>query len=646
MATEVQGYCKFDLEGTLVENRFVGCTAGDDLFVRGTVRKVVPGGLALRTGEKLMFGVTAKLARIVRIEFKSWNADERVELTYSGGSARRREVMYAINNGTVSLDTPFATEFSIARVGGTSPDVQLARVDVIVAATTLTTDAGTSVAATSMTMLNRMAMPDPDLLPIILPSVLGLVLLIACVVGAFVFVRRRRNAVAQAGAAGTPMHEMSLDDAPNPSSTRSDVLAASTYGDAPPEVMSAGESLDALSVRALDADGGTVSAKPSRKKSKTGRATQDLPTIDRTNRSRGSQIADGADWELDPSELELLDEIGRGDFAVVHKARLHGAIVAVKTLRPHDDGLTEGEYAAFKKEARVMTTVAAHANIVRLLGVCTSDPAHFHIVTEFCDGGSLRDRLVADHKARTLDVGQLVRWALECASGVLHLHQSNIVHRDLAARNLLLQGGVVKVADFGLSRNAVEDGNTTKTDTGPLKYMAPESLAEQTYSAKSDVWSYGVVLWELFSGGKMPFEKMTPAQVAMGVVMDRLRLERPRKCPDDVYAVMLECWTDAPPDRPSMQRVLRLLEPIAQAHAVGYEVVPSTPGEPAGDFQYSAPPISLTMSEGSMQSSTADAAAAAAAEPAVASPRRRKSNRKKKEGPPQGYESVPEEIAH
>jgi tyrosine-protein kinase Tec len=418
--------------------------------------------------------------------------------------------------------------------------------------------------------------------------------------------------------------------------------------------MSAGDSLGADDVRALDADGGTVSAKPSRKKSKTGRATQDLPTIDRTNRSRSSQMVDGADWELDPSELELLDEIGRGDFAVVHKARLHGAIVAVKTLRPHDDGLTEGEYAAFKKEARVMTTVAAHANIVRLLGVCTSDPAHFHIVTEFCDGGSLRDRLVADHKARTLDVGQLVRWALECASGVLHLHQSNIVHRDLAARNLLLQGGVVKVADFGLSRNAVEDGNTTKTDTGPLKYMAPESLAEQTYSPKSDVWSYGVVLWELFSGGKMPFEKMTPAQVAMGVVMDRLRLERPGKCPDDAYAVMLECWTDAPTDRPSMQRVLRLLEPIAQAHAVGYEVVPSTPGEPAGELQYSAPPISLTMSESSMQSTqqqlsaaaAAAAAPAAAAEPAVASPRRHKSHRKKKEGPPQGYESVPEEIAH
>jgi serine/threonine protein kinase len=219
-----------------------------------------------------------------------------------------------------------------------------------------------------------------------------------------------------------------------------------------------------------------------------------------------------------------------------------------------------------------------------------------------CASGSRRTARRSGSRSATQ-----LKWALECAEGVLHLHHSNIVHRDLAARNLLLHQGALKVADFGLSRNVVEDGNTTKSDSGPLKYMSPEALSEQAFSPKSDVWAFGVVLWEIFSGGALPFENLTPAQVAMGVVMDKLRLSKPKRCPDDVYDVMtavLDRERRRPAQHaarcaPALQRGRRRSSRSATTRRRNRARHEPSPGgtDEIVDSTYGAPPIVLSTME-------------------------------------------------
>jgi serine/threonine protein kinase len=626
------------VNGLLMDGEFPGCNLMQNLSVRmtrGNLRKLVPGGLALAVDDKLVLALTGYTMRIVRIEFANWDED-RVNLMFRGLPDRRRakeDVTMTLTTSSADLTSPIATEVEVHRLSGDMADLSLTRVDVI-ASEPLTPRTVTPKTETDM-VISRMV-PETNLVAIIVPSVLGGLLLILCIVGLALWLRRRRSAAAGKAAQNedyeahaTPMSKVGDDSARDIGSNRVSSRVETEYGAAPPLINSETDSdrvpsstsgggtmalssggggtaaLSSGGTAALSSGGGTGALGTKKRKSKSG--TQDLPAISGTRRRNGARLDEAeSKWELDRSELEMIEEIGRGDFAIVHKARYRGALVAVKTLMPHDDGLTESEFAAFRKEARVMASVPSHKNVVQLVGICTNDPEHFHIVTEFCDGGSLRERLEADRKAKTLEVPTQLRWALECAEGVLHLHHSSIVHRDLAARNLLLHNGAIKVADFGLSRNVVEDGNTTKSDSGPLKYMSPEALSEQAFSPKSDVWAFGVVLWEIFSGGALPFETLTPAQVAMGVVMDKLRLSKPKRCPDAAYEVMTQCWTENAADRPSMQRVLRQLHTVAAQFAVGYDAPPlerdmslvgNTEEIVDSEGVYGAPPIVLSTVE-------------------------------------------------
>lgn len=134
------------------------------------------------------------------------------------------------------------------------------------------------------------------------------------------------------------------------------------------------------------------------------------------------------------------------------------------------------------------------------------------IVTEFCGGGSLDVYL----RRRETSLMEKIDICLDVAEGILHLHRHNIVHRDLAVRNLLLASdGTVKVADFGLSRDTVDDGNTTKTNFGPLRHMAIEAMRQQHYSVKSDAWSFGVTMWEIFTNADLPYKTLRPAEVCI-----------------------------------------------------------------------------------------------------------------------------------
>jgi hypothetical protein len=479
----IDGFCSFDIvNGLLMDGEFPGCNLMQNLSVRmtrGNLRKLVPGGLALAVDDKLVLALTGYTMRIVRIEFANWDED-RVNLMFRGLPDRRRakeDVTMTLTTSSADLTSPIATEVEVHRLSGDMADLSLTRVDVI-ASEPLTPRTVTPKTETDM-VISRMV-PETNLVAIIVPSVLGGLLLILCIVGLALWLRRRRSAAAGKAAQNedyeahaTPMSKVGDDSARESigsnrvssrveteygaapplinSETDSDRVPSSTSGGGTMALSSGGGGTAALSsggTAALSSGGGTGALGTKKRKSKSG--TQDLPAISGTRRRNGARLDEAeSKWELDRSELEMIEEIGRGDFAIVHKARYRGALVAVKTLMPHDDGLTESEFAAFRKEARVMASVPSHKNVVQLVGICTNDPEHFHIVTEFCDGGSLRERLEADRKAKTLEVPTQLRWALECAEGVLHLHHSSIVHRDLAARNLLLHNGAIKVADFG-----------------------------------------------------------------------------------------------------------------------------------------------------------------------------------------------------
>jgi len=189
-----------------------------------------------------------------------------------------------------------------------------------------------------------------------------------------------------------------------------------------------------------------------------------------------------------------------------------------------------------------------HVNVVQFLGI-TNDP--LCIITEFLDQGSLYGYL---HSEAKVDANIIMNFVKGISAGMLHLHREGIIHRDLAARNILLGSGFqVKISDFGLSRNNSSQiqGNQTKSDTGPLKWMAPEAIKYRVYSTMSDVWSFGVVLWEIVTR-KDPYPDLDPVQTALEVTHSGLKLQIPEYCPPVMSHIMEGCFDSIPEKRPDM----------------------------------------------------------------------------------------------
>ena len=272
-----------------------------------------------------------------------------------------------------------------------------------------------------------------------------------------------------------------------------------------------------------------------------------------------------ADFEIPFDSLEIGRELGAGSFGRVVLATFEGAPVAVKMIKSavnNSTALPEDEADAFRAEAQVMRQLPPHPNVIRLVGVVTkSEP--MCIVTEFARHGAL-DKYLKDAFAELSQAARICM-CLDAARGVAHLHRNRLVHRDIAARNFLINSvGKIMVADFGMSRKLQHDqaGNVTKTTVGPLRYMAPESLANSEYSMASDVWAFGVLLWEIESGGKTPYGDLTLAQTAMQVVMEDLRLQEPPNCIDGLYDIMFSCWNMHADKRPTMDSLLDSIRTI------------------------------------------------------------------------------------
>ncbi|KAL6079419.1 Tyrosine-protein kinase abl1 [Balamuthia mandrillaris] len=269
-------------------------------------------------------------------------------------------------------------------------------------------------------------------------------------------------------------------------------------------------------------------------------------------------------WNIEFSELTFGEEIGRGAFGLVRKGEWRGTSVAIKQiLAEHNEELEQ-----MRSEIEIMQNLRPHGNVLLLLGICEDESANHYVVTEFMGRGDLRHFLMSSEGQSMVDHQMMLKMAKEIAVGLSHLHSEGITHRDLSARNLLLANNLtIKISDFGLSRlkkDPQAEEQTTASEVGPLKWMAPESISSRTYSHKSDVWSYGVVLWEIANFGEEPYPGLTPVQVALQVTKGSTP-EMPENIPEVLRDIMKACWQFDPKDRPTMEEVVAMLEEEGEA---------------------------------------------------------------------------------
>lgn len=263
-------------------------------------------------------------------------------------------------------------------------------------------------------------------------------------------------------------------------------------------------------------------------------------------------------WILNHEDVVLGELLGKGNFGEVFKGTLQRdkTPVAVKTCK---EDLPSELKIRFLSEARILKQYD-HPNIVKLIGVCTQRQP-IYIVMELVPGGDFLSFL--RKKKDELKTKQLVRFSVDAAAGMAYLESKNCIHRDLAARNCLVgDGSVLKISDFGMSRQE-DDGvySSSGLKQIPIKWTAPEALNYGRYSSESDVWSYGILLWETFSLGVCPYPGMTNQQ-AREQVEKGYRMACPQRCPDDVYKVMQRCWQYNPEDRPKFSELQRDLAAI------------------------------------------------------------------------------------
>uniref|UniRef100_A0A8C4QDU5 non-specific protein-tyrosine kinase n=1 Tax=Eptatretus burgeri TaxID=7764 RepID=A0A8C4QDU5_EPTBU len=284
-----------------------------------------------------------------------------------------------------------------------------------------------------------------------------------------------------------------------------------------------------------------------------------------------AEIVDDEEFYLSPSkrhfeicreDVELVMCIGEGQFGDVHqgifkRGESPGAAVAVKACK---EGCSEGVRDKFLQEAYTMCQFD-HPHIVKLIGVVSDHP--IWIVMELCKLGELRSYLQANKFS--LDLATLILYIYQLSTALTYLESKKIVHRDIAARNVLVSAiDFVKLADFGLSRH-MEDDSYYKASKGklPIKWMAPESINFRRFTTASDVWMFGVCMWEVLMLGVKPFQGVKNSEV-VGRIEGGERLAMPRDCPPTLYSVMSKCWSYEPMQRPGFQELTQQLGEVYQ----------------------------------------------------------------------------------
>jgi proto-oncogene tyrosine-protein kinase Ret len=273
-------------------------------------------------------------------------------------------------------------------------------------------------------------------------------------------------------------------------------------------------------------------------------------------------------WEFDRMKLILDATLGEGEFGKVMKAYasdLDGPntlkTVAVKTIKTSHSTV---ELLALLSEFQLLQEVS-HPNVIKLLGACIRGEPPL-IIIEYCCHGSLRSYLRLSRKldesgdleiegVEPVTAKDVLSFQWQICKGMAYLAEIKLVHRDLALRNVLLADGkVCKISDFGLTRDVYEDDAYLKKskDRVPVKWMSPESLADHVYTTKTDVWSFGVVGWEIITLGATPYPGIPP-QNLYHLLRNGYRMQRPENCSSEIYSLLEACWDENPNLRPSFK---------------------------------------------------------------------------------------------
>ncbi|XP_024886581.1 fibroblast growth factor receptor homolog 1-like isoform X1 [Temnothorax curvispinosus] len=286
-------------------------------------------------------------------------------------------------------------------------------------------------------------------------------------------------------------------------------------------------------------------------------------------------------WELPREYFTFGNTLGEGAFGKVVRAETNTgkpgipSVVAVKMLK---EGHTDTEMMDLVSEMEMMKMIGKHVNIINLLGACTQN-GPLYVVVEFAPHGNLRDFL-RDHRPtagyepaigqepkerRTLTQKDLVSFAYQVARGMEYLASRRCIHRDLAARNVLVSDEyVLKIADFGLARDIHCHDYYRKTTDGrlPVKWMAPEALFHRIYTTQSDVWSYGILLWEIMTLGGTPYPSVPSVEKLFQLLRSGHRMEKPPCCSIEIYMLMRDCWSYQPGERPNFEELVIDLDRI------------------------------------------------------------------------------------
>ncbi|KRY36911.1 Mitogen-activated protein kinase kinase kinase 12 [Trichinella spiralis] len=254
------------------------------------------------------------------------------------------------------------------------------------------------------------------------------------------------------------------------------------------------------------------------------------------------------DWEVPFESITDLQWLGAGSQGAVFLGRFNGESVAVKKLQR----IGETNIRHLRH--------LSHPNVIKFRGVCTQAPCYC-IIMEYCSQGQLYELL---RSGKQLSPKLTLDWAKQIASGMHYLHQQKIIHRDLKSPNVLVTNeDLLKISDFGTSRHWTQANSTRMTFCGTASWMAPEVIRNEPCSDKVDVWSYGIVLWELLTC-EVPYQDVDPTAVMWGVGSHSLQLPIPHSTPEGLQLLLKQCWSAKPRNRPSFRHILTHLD-IAQA---------------------------------------------------------------------------------